>query len=172
MVEEPVVGSRAARHSRPRFVPVRSGVENGGPSPSHHSLQRAAEAAHPPERQKPKLLDQVRAAMRTRHYSLRTADAYVHWIKRFVLFHGKRHPRDMGAGEISQFLTALAVDGPVSASTQNPALCALLFLYRQVLDLNCGWLANVVRAKQPHRLPVVLTRQEVRTWLSALGGVH
>ena len=145
MVEEPVVGSRAERHSRPRFVPVRSGVENGGAFSFAPFTPKGRRGSSPPERQKPKLLDQVRAAIRTRHYSLRTEDAYVHWIKRFVLFHGKRHPRDMGEGEISQFLTALAVDGHVSASTQNQALCALLLLYRHVLDLNFGWLANVLK---------------------------
>ena len=99
--------------------------------------------------QKPKLLDQVRAAIRVRHYSLRTEDTYVHWIKRFIFFHGKRHPVEMGEHEISQFLSALAVDRQVSASTQNQALNAVLFLYRHVLDLNPGWIDNVVRAKRP-----------------------
>ena len=95
-------------------------------------------AARVPEGRKPKLLDQVREAIRMRHYSLRTEEAYVHWIKRFILFHGKRHPREMGEQEVSHFLSALAVKGRVSASTQNQALCALLFLYRHVLDQNLG----------------------------------
>jgi site-specific recombinase XerD len=107
---------------------------------------------------KPKLLDQVRAAIRMRHYSVRTEEAYVSWIKRFILFHGKRHPLEMGKDEITRFLSALAVHGHVSASTQNQALCALLFLYRHVLDQNLGWLEGVVRAKRPQRLPVALTR--------------
>ena len=128
--------------------------------------------ARVPEGRKPKLLDQVREAIRMRHYSLRTEEAYVHWIKRFILFHGKRHPREMGEKEISQFLSALAVNGHVSASTQNQALCALLFFYRHDLDQNVGWLDDVVRAKRPQRLPVVLTRQEVRVLLEALDGVN
>src|SRR5712692_9365459 len=155
-----------------RLVPVRSRFSGKTAPPAGQPFQKAAGIDQNREGPKPKLLDQVRAAIRTRHYSLRTEDAYVHWIKRFVLFHGKRHPRDMGEGEISQFLTALAVDGHVSASTQNQALCALLFLYRHVLDLNPGWIDNVVRAKQPHRLPVVLRKHEVKALLDALEGVH
>jgi integron integrase len=127
--------------------------------------------AYSPE-QKPKLLEQVRAAIRLRHYSLRTEDTYVHWIKRFIVFHGKRHPVEMGEQEIAQFLSALAVDRQVSASTQNQALNAVLFLYRQVLDLNPGWIDNVVRAKRPQRLPVVLRKHEVKALLDALEGVH
>jgi integron integrase len=123
-------------------------------------------------RQKPKLLDEVREAIRTRHYSLRTEEAYVSWIKRFILFHGKRHPMEMGKDEITRFLSALAVHGQVSASTQNQALCALLFLYREVLSEDFGWLDDVVRAKRPQRLPVVLTRREVKALLGALEGVH
>jgi site-specific recombinase XerD len=98
-----------------------------------------------------------------RHYSIRTEEAYVSWIKRYILFHGKRHPLEMGEDEITQFLSALAVHGQVSASTQNQALCALIFLYRHVLGRNFGWLAEVVRAKRPQRLPVVWTRPEVRS---------
>jgi integrase len=107
-----------------------------------------------------------------RHYSVRTEDAYVGWIKRFILFHGKRHPLEMGANEITQLLSALAVQGHVSASTQNQALCALLFLSRHVLGLKMGWLDDIVRAKRPQRLPIVLTRSEVKALLGALGGVH
>jgi len=128
--------------------------------------------ARAPQGNQPRLLDQVREAIRMRHYSIRTEEAYVSWIKRYILFHGKRHPLEMGEDEITQFLSALAVHGQVSASTQNQALCALIFLYRHVLGQNFGWLADVVRAKRPQRLPVVLTRPEVRALLGALEGVH
>ena len=120
---------------------------------------------------KPKLLDQVRDAIRTRHYSYRTEEAYVGWIRRFILFHGKRHPAEMGPPEITRFLTALAVDRHVSASTQNQALAAVLFLYQQVLGCEPGWLDDIVRAKRAERLPVVLTRAEVQMLLAALDGV-
>ncbi|HXQ24021.1 MAG TPA: phage integrase N-terminal SAM-like domain-containing protein, partial [Candidatus Acidoferrales bacterium] len=119
----------------------------------------------------PKLLDQVRDAIRTRHYSYRTEEAYVGWIRRFILFHGKRHPADMGKAEIGQFLTALAVKRNVAASTQNQALAAILFLYKGVLGRDPGWLDDVVRAKRPQRLPVVLNRQEVEALLAALDDV-
>jgi len=118
-----------------------------------------------------KLLDQVRDAIRARHMSYRTEEAYVHWIKRFVFFHHKRHPAEMGPGEITQFLTALAVERHVSASTQNQALAALLFLYRDVFGRDPGWLDGIVRAKRPQRLPVVLARTEVSALLSVLDGV-
>ena len=106
-----------------------------------------------------------------RHYSLRTEDTYIHWLKRFIFFHNKRHPREMGKVEIGQFLSHLATDKHVSASTQNQALNALVFLYRHVLDLNPGWIDNLVRAKRPQRLPVVLTRAEVKALLGAMDGV-
>jgi integron integrase len=118
------------------------------------------------------LLDQVREAIRTRHYSVRTEEAYVSWIKRFIFFHGKRHPLEMGEAEITRFLSALAVHGQVSASTQNQALCALVFLYRHVLGQDLGWLDDIVRAKRPQRLPVVLSRAEVKALLSAMEGLH
>jgi integron integrase len=111
-------------------------------------------------------------AIRTRHYSVRTEEAYVGWIKRFIFFHGKRHPLQISQPEIAQFLSALAVKEHVSASTQNQALCALLFLYREVLGQDIGWLQDVVRAKRPRRLPVVPTRQEVKMLLGALQGVN
>src|SRR5207247_9166679 len=114
---------------------------------------------------KPRLLDQVRLAIRTRHYSYRTEKAYVHWIKRFIFFHNKRHPMEMAEAEIGRFLSAHATDSKVSASTQNQARNALLFLYKEVLDKQIGFVDGVVRAKRPHRLPVVLTRQEVRSIL-------
>jgi integron integrase len=120
----------------------------------------------------PRLLDRVRLAVRHRHYSPRTERAYVHWIRRFILFHDKRHPDDMGEVEITQFLTSLASPGRVSASTQNQALAALLFLYRVVLNRKLDWLEDVVRAKRPVRLPVVLTRKEVEALLGHLSGVN
>lgn len=128
--------------------------------------------ANTPEASPPRLLDQVRDRIRVKHYSIRTETQYVQWIKRFILFHGKRHPRDMGQREIEAFLTHLAVEGNVSASTQNQALSALLFLYREVLGLEVPWLDKVVRAKRPQRLPVVLTKQEVRAVLGRMSGVY
>ncbi|MDP1605317.1 MAG: integron integrase [Rhodocyclaceae bacterium] len=110
--------------------------------------------------------------MRVKHYSIRTETQYVHWIKRFILFHDKRHPREMGAPEVEAFLTDLAVVGGVSASTQNQALSALLFLYREVLEVQLPWLDNVTRAKPSRRLPVVLTPAEVRAVLGRMEGVH
>jgi len=115
-------------------------------------------------------LEQVRQAIRTRHYSDRTEKAYVHWIKRFIFFHNKRHPAEMGETEIGRFLSSLATDLRVSASTQNQALNALLFLYREVLSKDIGYVNGVVRAKRRQRLPVVLTRQEVRAVLGSLHG--
>ena len=120
----------------------------------------------------PKLLDQVRARIRVKHYSIRTEAQYVQWIKRFIYFHDKRHPRDMGAPEVEAFLTDLAVNGGVSSSTQNQALSALLFLYREVLEILLPWLDNVTRAKPSKRLPVVLTPAEVRAVLERMDGVY
>ncbi|MGZ8175857.1 MULTISPECIES: integron integrase [Methylobacter] len=120
----------------------------------------------------PKLLDQVRDRIRVKHYSIRTETQYVQWVKRFILFHNKRHPQEMGTTEVEAFLTHLAVNGHVSASTQNQALSALLFLYKEVLGIDLPWLNNVVRAKQPQRLPVVLTRSEVREVLARMKGMH
>ncbi len=114
--------------------------------------------------------DAVRAAVRFRHYSRRTEEAYLGWIRRFVQFHRGRHPRSLGAGDVSEFLSHLAVEGRVSASTQNQALSALLFLFREVLGSDLPWLNGMVRAKQPRRLPVVLSRQEVRAVLGAMKG--
>lgn len=122
---------------------------------------------HPPA---PKLLARVSAALRTRHRSRRTEEAYVGWIRRFILFHRKRHPDEMGHAEVAAFLSHLAVDRQVSASTQNQALCALLFLYRDVLQKPVGHLEGLVRARWPVRVPVVLTRDEVRAVLAELQG--
>jgi integron integrase len=112
----------------------------------------------------------VRAAVRLRHFSIRTETAYVDWVRRFVLFHGKRHPRELGAAEVAAFLTHLAVERSVSPSTQAQAKSALLFLYRAVLELELPWLDEVVAAKNSRRLPVVLTPGEVRRLLAELAG--
>jgi len=120
----------------------------------------------------PKLLDQVRERIRTMHYSIRTEEAYVDWIRRFILFHQKRHPAEMGKEEIEAFLTYLAVKRHVAASTQSQAKAALLFLYQKILKQEVDWLKDVVAAKQPQRLPTVLTVDEVRTLLARLEGVH
>lgn len=122
--------------------------------------------------QPPNLLDQVRDKLRVLHYSIRTEEQYTQWIKRYILFHDKRHPKTMGAVECEAFLTDLAVVGKVSASTQNQAKSALLFLYREVLQQKLPWLEKVTQAKVPERLPVVLTREEVNTVLSQLSGTH
>ncbi len=129
-------------------------------------------AKHPTVVQPPKLLDQVRDRLRVKHYSIRTEQVYVDWIKRFIWFHDKRHPRDMGAQEVEAFLTHLAVKGKVSASTQNQAKSALLFLYREVLEQVLPWLDKVTQAKAPTRLPVVLTVAEVQAVLKRLSGTH
>ncbi|SRR6266568_1166943 len=117
----------------------------------------------------PRLLDRVRAAVRMRHYSRRTEKAYVAWIRRFIVFHEKRHPSEMGAPEVTAFLSSLAARG-VSASTQNQALSAILFLYGAVLGQQLEWMSDIVRAQRPVRLPVVLSREEVAALLSRLHG--
>jgi integron integrase len=119
---------------------------------------------------KPRLLDRVREVLRRRHYSIRTEQAYVAWIRRFILYHGKRHPQTMGAREVEAFLSHLAVARKVAASTQNQAFNALLFLYRDVLKQELGLLDDVERAKRPVRLPVVLTQAETRALLARLDG--
>jgi integron integrase len=120
----------------------------------------------------PKLLDQVRDVIRRKHYSFRTEQTYLHWTRRFILFHGKRHPREMAEAEVTEFLTFLAREGQVAASTQNQALSALLFLYKEVLRQEIGWLDQVERVKRPARLPVVLTKEEVRKVFALLHGTH
>jgi integron integrase len=115
-----------------------------------------------------KLLDQVREAVRTRHYSIRTEEAYLRWVREYILFYNKRHPAELGAKEVSAFVSHLAVERKVAASTQTQALSALLFLYREVLALPIGWVDDVERAKKPKRLPVVFTREEARAVLSHL----
>jgi integron integrase len=119
---------------------------------------------------KPKLLDQVRRRCRVIHLAPSTEDIYVSWIRRFILFHGKRHPLEMGNAEVTAFLTHLAVEGHVAASTQNQALSALLFLYREVLQQDFGWLKDVVRARKGKRLPVVFSPQEAVAIIEQLKG--
>lgn len=119
---------------------------------------------------KPRLLDQMRDRIRVRHYSIRTEQVYCDWVKQFIRFHRYRHPAEMGAPEVEAFLTDLAVRRKVSASTQNQALAALLFLYKQVLAVELPWLSEVVRAKRPERLPLVLSIEEVRRVLGGLDG--
>ena len=126
--------------------------------------------ARRPNTNKPKLLDQVRDVIRRRHYSIRTEQAYIDWIKRFILYHDKRHPKEMAEEEVSEFLTHLARDRDVAPSTQNQALSALLFLYKDVLKHEIGWLEKVERAKKPARLPVVLSRTEVKRVFAHLHG--
>src|SRR6266542_6371272 len=119
---------------------------------------------------KPKLLDQVHQAIRTRHYSPKTEEAYIGWIKRYVFFHNKRHPAEIAEAEIAQFLSNLATESNVSSSTQNQALNALLFLYKEVLEKKIGLIQGIVRAKRSRRLPVVLTKEEVKRVLSGITG--
>jgi integron integrase len=128
--------------------------------------------ASPAESGKPKLLDRVREQCRVRHLAPKTERAYVGWIRRYILFHHKRHPLEMGAPEVAAFLTHLAVDRHVAASTQNQALSALLFLYRRVLDKDFGWLDDVVRANKPKRLPVVFTPEEAGAIIGEMSGVR
>jgi integron integrase len=117
------------------------------------------------------LFEVARERIRTRHLAFRTEQAYLQWMRRYVRFHGRGHPRDMGPAEVEAFLTHLAVEAKVGASTQNQALQALLFLYKQVLDIELPWLENVTRASRPKRLPVVLSAAEVRSVLAHLDGV-
>jgi integron integrase len=119
---------------------------------------------------KPKLLEQVHQMIRKRHYSDRTEKAYIHWVKRFIFFHNKRHTKEMAEAEIALFLSSLATEGRVSASTQNQALNALLFLYNEVLTKKIGLIDGVVRAKRPLRLPVVLTKEEVKKVIDRMNG--
>lgn len=120
--------------------------------------------------EQPRLLDQVRNILRLKHYSMRTEETYVGWIKRYIYFHNKRHPKDMGDKEVKAFLTNLAVNQNVAASTQNQAFNALLFLYRNVLKQEFGEISGVVRAKKPRRLPVVFAKEEVKIIIDQLDG--
>ncbi|MBI2314290.1 MAG: integron integrase [Betaproteobacteria bacterium] len=133
-------------------------------------MERASFSPTPLGNGRPRLLDQVRTAIRALHYSLRTEQTYVHWIKRFIFFHNKRHPATMGEAEVTAYLNHLAVDCRVAASTQNQALSAILFLYKRVLGNELEWLKDLNRVKRPARLPVVLTRGEVQAVLGQLRG--
>ena len=124
----------------------------------------------PPAQPGPRLLDRLRGAIRVRNYSLRTEDAYVDWARRFILFHHKRHPRDLGPAEVTAFLTHLAVDRHIAPTTQNQAKSALLFLYKVVLEIHLPWLDEVIAAKARRRLPVVLTTGETRALLGEMNG--
>lgn len=126
----------------------------------------------PPPAQGPRLLDRVRHAIRARHYSSRTEEAYVRWIRQFIFFHDKRHPVEMGESQIADFLTNLAVERGLAASSQNQALSALLFLYKNVLGRDLEWVGGIVRAKAKRKLPVVLSREEVRAILDRMTGTH
>lgn len=138
--------------------------------PTRSLPRRWVRESVPPVPGAPRLLDRVREALHTRHYSRKTEKAYVAWIRRFIVFHGKRHPREMGAAEVTRYLSSLATAGRVAASTQNQALSALLFLYREVLQIEMPWLDDIVRARRPIRLPEVLTRDEVRAIIRQLHG--
>ena len=126
--------------------------------------------APPEDKPKKRLVDRMRDVMRLKHYSLRTEQTYWDWIERFIRFHQMRHPGEMGEAEVAEFLTHLAREGKVAASTQNQALSALLFLYKEVLKREFGWLEGVERARRPARLPVVLTRDEVYKIFAHLHG--
>jgi integron integrase len=125
----------------------------------------------PADRREKRLVERLRDEIRARHYSRRTEQAYWHWIRRFIFFHGKRHPREMGEAEVGAFISWLATEGNVAAATQNQALSALLFLYKHVLARNLPWLGDLVRAQRPVRLPTVLTESEVRRLLANVEGV-
>ena len=135
-------------------------------SASHVNTAPGAAPAPAP----PRLLDSLRHAVRVRHYSIRTEDTYLDWVRRFILFHGKRHPRDLGGAEVAAFLAHLAVERGVAPSTQNQAKSALLFLYREVLQIELPWLDEVIAAMVQRRLPVVLTPSEARALLHQLSG--
>jgi len=142
----------------------------GLPPRTHFDTIRRVPLSNAAVASSPKLLDRVRWQMRFKHYSIRTEQAYVDWIRRYILFHRKRHPDEMGEDEITAFLTHLAVDKQVAASTQNQAFAALLFLYQQVLDRKLDFIDNVQRVKRPSKIPVVFTRAEVRAMLARLKG--
>jgi site-specific recombinase XerD len=138
-------------------------MNNPAPSPANPAVD-------PPRA--PRLLEQVRDRIRFRHYSRRTEVTYIDWIRRYVLFHGKRHPRELGGEHVTAFLSALATDRRVAASTQNQALSAVLFLYKEVLGIELPWLGEIARARRPRRLPVVLTQAETHALLGGMKDTH
>lgn len=150
---------------------LRMQVDHGGPDNPDADTHRPRPSGPLDQgKPEPRLLDQLRAAVRSRHYSIRTEDTYVQWARRFIVYHDKRHPREMGPVEVQAFLSHLAVDRTVAASTQNQAKSALLFLYRVVLGIELPWLDEIVTAKAPRRLPMVLTLSQVRALLEAMNG--
>lgn len=154
-----------------RVQEVKSSGHESSADYAAHGIYGVRTIADPPAKSAPpKLLQRVRNAVRARHYSPRTEQAYVAWTRRFVVFHGMRHPRTMGADEVREFLTYLAVDRCVSSSTQSQALSGILFLYRDVLDMDIGWVSDVERSKKPKKLPVVLSRDEVKSVLRHMRG--
>lgn len=171
----PIPGRRFCRAiGDPMSHALRSEIvtrDESGPIASGTALAPHRTVTNQPPVTPPRLMDQVRQACRLRHFSHRTEDAYCHWIRRFIVFHQTRHPAQLGASEIERFLSSLATDRHVSASTQNQALCALLFLYRTVIQVTLPPLANIVRVRTPPRLPAVLNRSEVRAVLNQLEGV-
>src|SRR4051812_11476762 len=145
---------------------------NPSSAPNFHRPNRVRGSAKVIPNPKAKLLDQVREVLRVKHYALRTEEVYVLWIKRYIFFHQKRHPREMGAPEVQAFLSDLAVNQKLSGSTQNQALNALVFLYQEVLYLELDWMGSLVRAKRSTRLPLVMSKEEVRRVIAALSGTH
>ena len=162
----PGVGAPASvlMHRTRRPSGYRSGNEDSAGASSGEECAASVE----PAGRAPRLLDEVRRVMRVKHYAIRTERAYVDWIRRFIQANGRRHPRDLGGREVEAFLSLLAVRGRVAASTQNQALAALLFLYREVLKTELPWMDKVVRAKRPERVPVVLSVAEVKALLAVL----
>lgn len=158
----------------PRSIPNQSAVDGDSAEPLRRDVPATADPRklEPPPQDRVRLLDQIRHAIRTLHYSYRTEQVYVDWAKRFILFHNKRHPRTMGALEVGQFLNHLAVERKVSASTQTQARSALLFMYSRVLGVDLPWLEEVVTAHSDRKLPVVLTVSEVRRLLEEMTGVQ
>lgn len=164
----PLASTAWMRHSSSRPISTSAAVIPF-PRPSAGQVSAPPAAGNSPT---PRLLDRVRAVLRARHYSRRTEESYIGWIRRFIRFHGLRHPSDLGEPEITGFLTALATERQVSASTQNQALAALLFLYQSVLDREIAWLEGIVHAKRPERLAVVLSRGEITAVLAQMKGVE
>ncbi len=158
---------KCGRRGQDRKTPAQSGERAVGRSKEDKEVEETGRSAG----SEPKLLDRVRGQMRVRQMSWATEKAYIGWIRRYILFHGKRHPAEMGAKQISAFLTHLASEERVSASTQNQALCALMFLYKNVLGTDVGELEDLIWAKRRRRIPVVLTRDEVREILCRVRGV-
>jgi len=168
----PLLSERVLKHLGRTLPPEDASTGSATPSPPAESGRPLVPfpSLRAPSGGPPKLLIQLRHALRLRHYSRRTEQAYVNWVRRFVVFHRMRHPAELGESDLSAFLTHLATVERVGASTQNQAMGALLFLYREVLRRHVGWLEQVVRAKRPQRVPVVLTLEEVRAVVSHLRG--